>query len=125
MGESGSPYARFRRAVGTGNLLLVRAAAAELPQIGLDDALDVLELIGRVEPGRYGRAAARWVARAVLEHSDIDLGELRRLVAVLEAPGEGLGERVREVLYRAEDGLPGPPAPSASAAGRLPRRRRR
>jgi hypothetical protein len=37
----GSSYARFRRALETENLTLVRAAAAELPTINLDDALRV------------------------------------------------------------------------------------
>ena len=32
MSIKGSPYARFRRALHTGNLALIRTAAAELPQ---------------------------------------------------------------------------------------------
>ena len=38
----GSPYAHFRRALDTGNLALIRTAAAELPQINLDDALRIV-----------------------------------------------------------------------------------
>ena len=41
MSIKGSPYANFRRALATGNLLLIRAAAAELPTVNLDDALEV------------------------------------------------------------------------------------
>jgi hypothetical protein len=37
----GSPYAHFRRALDTGTLALIRTAAAELPQINLDDALRI------------------------------------------------------------------------------------
>ena len=38
MSSQGSPYARFQRALRIGRLPLVRAAAAELPRIDLDDA---------------------------------------------------------------------------------------
>ena len=38
MTSQGSPHARFRRALRTGNIHIVRAAALELPQIGLADA---------------------------------------------------------------------------------------
>ena len=41
----GGPYARFRRALDTGNLTLVRAAAAELPRVALPDALRVCVLM--------------------------------------------------------------------------------
>ena len=37
MTSQGSAYARFRRALATGNLTIIRAAAADLPQIRLDD----------------------------------------------------------------------------------------
>ena len=39
MGDAGSPYPRFQRALTTGNLNLIRAAAAELPRVDLGDAL--------------------------------------------------------------------------------------
>jgi hypothetical protein len=39
--RDGSPYARFRRALETGNELLVVSAARELPRIALDDALRI------------------------------------------------------------------------------------
>ncbi len=35
MTSDGNPYARFRRALATGNEMLVLAAARELPQIAL------------------------------------------------------------------------------------------
>src|SRR4051812_24937866 len=38
--SDGSAYTRFRRALDTGNLPLVRAAAAELPHVDLADALE-------------------------------------------------------------------------------------
>ena len=39
MTSDGNPYARFRRALETGNETLVVAAARELPQVSLDDAV--------------------------------------------------------------------------------------
>jgi len=63
MGDAGSPYARFKRALRTGNLHLVRTAAAELDApLQLDDALEVLAVIRAADPERYDRAAARWAA---------------------------------------------------------------
>jgi hypothetical protein len=41
MGDAGSAYARFQRALATGNLALIHAAASELPQVDLGDALAV------------------------------------------------------------------------------------
>jgi hypothetical protein len=62
----GSPYAHFRRALDTGNLALVRTAAAELPQINLDDALRICLVIREREP-EFDRAACRWLARYATE----------------------------------------------------------
>jgi len=46
----GGSYARFRRALDTGNLTLVRAAAAELPRINLVDALRICVLLRAADP---------------------------------------------------------------------------
>src|SRR5919202_6537508 len=59
----GSSYARFRRALETGNLTLVRAAAAELPSINLDDALRVCLLLRRADARLYERATVRSLGR--------------------------------------------------------------
>lgn len=67
MGNAGSSYARFRRALGTGNLDLIRAAAAELPQVDLGDALAVCMAIRDAEPDCFERAALRWLARYAVE----------------------------------------------------------
>lgn len=63
----GSSYARFRRALSTGNPLLIRTAAAELGSLELADALRVTLALLRVEPGSYPRAAAKWVGRLAVE----------------------------------------------------------
>jgi ribosomal protein S7 len=67
MGDAGSPYARFQRALATGNLHLIRAAAAELPRVDLGDALAVCMAIRHTEPERFERAALRWLARYAVE----------------------------------------------------------
>lgn len=99
MGNAGSPYALFRRALATGNLHLIRTAAAEMPgPLPLRDALEVLALIARDDPDRYRRAAARWAGRAALEQPDVELDELAILVAALDGPSDDLLERVDRAL---------------------------
>ncbi len=63
MSSQGPAYARFRRALKTGNLTLIRNAAAEIPRVDLGDALEVCAAIRRAEPERFERAALRWLAR--------------------------------------------------------------
>ena len=41
MTSQGHPYARFRRALGTGSLLIAEAAARDLQTISLADALEL------------------------------------------------------------------------------------
>ena len=82
MSIKGSPYQRFIRALETGNPLLVRSAAAELPHVSLADALAICLVLLDREPELYGRAAARWTARYCLEVRGVALEEA---VAVLGA----------------------------------------
>lgn len=76
MSNAGSPYARFRRALATKNLTLIRAAAAELPSVRLDDALEVCVLLRDREPERYERAAVRWIARFCVERHEVSLEDV-------------------------------------------------
>jgi len=69
MGNAGSPYPRFQRALASGNLQLIRAAAAELPHVELGDALAVCLAIREAEPERFERAALRWLARYAVEQA--------------------------------------------------------
>jgi hypothetical protein len=69
MGDAGSSYSRFQRALSTGNLNLIRAAAAELPRVDLDDALAVCMAIRAAEPDRFERAALHWLARYAVERA--------------------------------------------------------
>lgn len=74
--SSGSSYQRFRRALATQNLMLIRAAAAELPHVRLDDALEVCVLLRDREPERYERAAVRWIARFCVERQDVSVEDV-------------------------------------------------
>jgi len=90
----GSPYARFRRALDTGNLALIRTAAAELPQVNLDDALRICLVIREREPESFDKAACRWLARYAMDRR-ATLARLAVAVAALEthARGPGFGPR--------------------------------
>ena len=85
MTSDGTAYGRFRRALRMGNLAQVRAAAAELPQIGLDDALTVVLLMDEHDDDRYERAAVRWLARLVCERQTVGLADLSLGLTALEA----------------------------------------
>ncbi|HWI71886.1 MAG TPA: hypothetical protein VNT55_08030 [Baekduia sp.] len=76
MSDAGSAYSRFQRALTTGNLSIIRAAAAELPVIRLDDALQVCVLLRDREPDRYERAAVRWIGRYCVERPDATLEDV-------------------------------------------------
>jgi hypothetical protein len=86
--SQGSPYARFRRALATGNLLLIRAAAAELPQISLGDALIVCVAIRDAKPEQFERAALRWIARYCVERPTVTLAEVKAATEAFERMGQ-------------------------------------
>lgn len=97
--SSGSSYARFRRALATGNLAVVRAAAAELPQVDLGDALEVCVLMADAEPATYDRAALRWLARFCLERRAVTLTDVAEAADALDLlrcePGTARAELAR------------------------------
>src|SRR5829696_9429219 len=82
--DAGSPYSRFRLALASENLTLVRATAAKLPAVPLPDALEVLCLLRRADPELYERAALRWLARLLLERPGITLRELEQGARALQ-----------------------------------------
>jgi hypothetical protein len=94
--SDGSPYARFRRALETGNELLVVAAAKELPQVGLEDALRICLVLRDGDPVRYERAAVRWLGRFALEARSVTIDALRMAADALDA----LPERPPEAMER-------------------------
>jgi hypothetical protein len=78
--SQGHPYARFRRALATGNLTIAVSAAHDLHAISLKDALELC-LLYRDDPERYERAAARWIARLIAERPAINLAEVELAAA--------------------------------------------
>ena len=93
--SAGSPYARFKRALATGNLNLIRACAAELRTVDLGDALAICLLVRDREPERYEAAAVRWIARFCVERVDVSLDDVqdaRRAFALMRRdPERALG----------------------------------
>ena len=97
MTSSGSPYSRFQRALATGNLNVIRAAAAELPRIGIAEAAAILLVILRAEPEQYERAAVRWLGRLCLDRQRVGLADLSRAAAALVALPERPGTARRQL----------------------------
>jgi hypothetical protein len=82
--SQGSAHSRFRRALATGNPLLVRAAEAELSSISLADALSICLVLLRAEPSRYGRAATRFHAGLVHDVSRVEREDAQIALAALQ-----------------------------------------
>lgn len=74
---------RTQRALRNRNLTRPLTEARELPVVSLADALDLLLPIGDQRPDHYGRAAARWLGRYILELGDVDLIEAQLVAAAL------------------------------------------
>jgi hypothetical protein len=94
MTSQGSPHARFQRALRTGNALVATAAAAELGQVDLADALALTLLYRDQEPQRFERAALRWHGRLCAQARMISPEEAELALAALLAlrlrnPGPG------------------------------------
>jgi hypothetical protein len=106
MTSAGSPYARFQRALRIGRLSMVRAAAAELPRIDLDDALSICLLISEQVAERYERAVVRWLARLCLEVQGVRIEDLRAgLLAFEVLPENPAGARTARAELCARHGL--------------------
>ena len=90
MTAAGAAYHRFQRALATENLLLVRAAASDLPGLSLADQLRVLLIMRDRERATYDRAAARWLANLVKAAPEMVIAEAQVAAAALVAIGEGL-----------------------------------
>ncbi len=60
---------RFRRAVERRALWLAEDAARELPNLALEDALQLVRLYAERNSPKYERAALRWLERYLTEHS--------------------------------------------------------
>lgn len=80
----GSPYTWLRGSLRRGDLMTAWATAQELPRLSLEDALALVILTAAKGDDAFDRAAAKWLARMVLERPTVGLGDLRRGVHALE-----------------------------------------
>jgi hypothetical protein len=87
--SQGSAYGRFRRSLERGTPLQIRAAAAELATVNLEDALAICLAFLDQEAEAYPRAAAKWASRVSGERP-VSLADAQLLLAALGAlPGPG------------------------------------
>ena len=82
--SQGHAYARFRRALLTKNVRLIDAAARELTEISLEDALRILVVLAEKGDTRFERAAARFASRVTAEQG-LRLADARYVLALAEA----------------------------------------
>ena len=85
-----------KKLIQTGNETLVVAAARELPQVSLDDALRICLVLRGGDPVRYERAAVRWLGRFALEGRGVTIGDLRHAAQALDE----LPTRAAEAMER-------------------------
>ncbi len=111
-----SPDSRFQRALKTGNLNVIRNAAAELPTVDLGDALAVCVAIRDAEPHHLERAAFRWLARFLLERRDATLADVSEAATAFtqmaERPAEAL-ETLRKICNQPDQATKPNQAPSS------------
>ena len=101
--SQGRPYSIFKRAIQRRNVLAAVAAARELPQLSLLDALDLTLLVARKDPARHPRLAARWLLRYLEEDPQTTIEEAALVASCLAAlPGVGYAEAASTLKAVAE-----------------------
>jgi NAD(P)H-dependent FMN reductase len=81
-------------------VLAAEAAAKDLPQVNLADALELTVLIARKDPGRYPRVAARWLQRLLEEDAAVTIEEAALAASSLVAL-TGVGHQEAAATLRA------------------------
>jgi hypothetical protein len=81
-----------------GNVLSALAAARDLPQLSLVDALELTVLLARKDQRRHPRVAARWLLRLLEEQPDVTIEEAALAAACLVALTGGAYEEARATL---------------------------
>jgi hypothetical protein len=84
----GSAYARLKRAIASGNVLVAWTTAGELPKVPLSDALALVLLVRDRSHWRYPPAALRWHARLCAE-ARLSMDEAHLALAALAVLGTG------------------------------------
>jgi hypothetical protein len=99
MTSEGSAVSRLQRAIANPrtSATQIRTIAAELPRVGLEDALAIVLALYDREPASYPKTAARWGARLVLEHR-LTLTDAQLLFAALGALPEPTAPAGAEAL---------------------------
>ncbi len=85
MSIKGGDYKWLRQALDRGDLALVKATAAQLPAVNLEDALAIALLVIEHEPHNAERAAVRWLGRWALESREATLETLFEAVVAMSA----------------------------------------
>jgi 2-oxo-4-hydroxy-4-carboxy--5-ureidoimidazoline (OHCU) decarboxylase len=81
----GSDYRWLRQTLERGDLPLVKATAAQLPAVNLEDALSIALLVIEHEPHNAERAAVRWLGRWALESREASLAGLHEAMVAMSA----------------------------------------
>lgn len=101
--SQGRSYGIFQKAFQRRNVIATLAAAKELPQLSLLDALELTMLIARKDPSRYPHVAARWLRRLLEEHPDVTIEEAALAASCLVAlPGASYREAAQTLKAMAE-----------------------
>jgi hypothetical protein len=96
--SQGHSYGIFQKALKRGNLPAAEAAARELPQINLADALELTILFARKDPRRFQRIAARWLLRYLDEHAHATIEEAGLAASCLAALGGATSQEAAQTL---------------------------
>ena len=83
--SQGRSYGIFQKAIRRRNVVAALAAARELPQLSLDDALELTLLVARKGSPRHPRIAARWLARYLEEDPAATIEEAALATSALGA----------------------------------------
>lgn len=101
--SQGRPQSIFKRAIQRRNVVGALAAARELPQLSLEDALELTLLVARKDPRRYPRIAARWLQRYLEEDPAATIEEAGLAAsALLALTGAGLQEAAQTLRAMAD-----------------------
>jgi hypothetical protein len=65
--------------------VLAEVAAREIGRVTIAEALELTALVGRKQPHRYGRFAARWLCLYLEEHEKATLEDVALLVSNLQS----------------------------------------
>lgn len=90
----GSPTSVLRRAIRGGSLGAVELALIDVPQVDLEDALDILALMAEAHDPRFASWGRRWVERVSAEERE-QLQSLLERLPTDQTVAEGLRSRAQ------------------------------